>query len=124
DGAYGNLFDATHAQWPFPVKLLRQTPSRAKNAPFRFFGPTCDSLDATAGAFQLPMDVREGDLIEIGQLGAYGAAMTTNFNGFGTTATVVSQDAPWPSLYGDVAVAAPVAKPRKRSAKPRTTPAR
>ncbi len=123
DGAYGNLFDATHAQWPFPVKLLRQTPSRAKLAPFRFFGPTCDSLDAAAGLFQLPMDVREGDLIEIGQLGAYSAAMGTRFNGFGETVTVECADAPWPSMYPVEAPA--VAAPKvRRARKPRLTPVR
>jgi ornithine decarboxylase len=110
DGAYGNLFDATHAQWPFPVKLLRKTQSRAKLAPFRFYGPTCDSLDAAAGSFHLPMDVREGDLIEIGMLGAYGIAMSTRFNGFGDTVTIEAQDAPWPTMFGDAA-AQPTAQP-------------
>ena len=121
DGAYGNLFDATHAQWPFPVKLLRQTPSRSRLAPFRFFGPTCDSLDAAAGSFELPMDVAEGDLIEIGQLGAYGAAMGTRFNGFGDTVTIMSGDAPWPSMYGTVEAAKVVRIAKPRARKPRTT---
>jgi ornithine decarboxylase len=115
DGAYGNLFDATHAQWPFPVKLLRPTPSRAKLAPFRFYGPTCDSLDAAAGSFMLPLDMREGDLIEIGQLGAYSSAMGTRFNGFGETVTVQSQDAPWPSMYAEEAA---VVAPKTRKPRP------
>jgi ornithine decarboxylase len=34
------------------------------------------------GPFPLPADAREGDWIEIGQLGAYGAALRTAFNGF------------------------------------------
>ena len=34
------------------------------------------------GPFLLPDDVREGDRVEIGQLGAYGAALRTAFNGF------------------------------------------
>ena len=34
------------------------------------------------GPFLLPDDVGEGDWIEIGQLGAYGAALRTAFNGF------------------------------------------
>lgn len=115
DGAYGSLFDATHAKWPFPVRLLRAQESRARLAPFRFFGPTCDSLDAAQGPFQLPLDVREGDLIEIGQLGAYGSAMSTRFNGFGDAVTIVSDDAPWPSLYGADTQARPAKKsPRKR----------
>ena len=37
------------------------------------------------GPFHLPADVREGDFIEIGMLGAYGVAMNTRFNGYGDT---------------------------------------
>ncbi|MGE0595752.1 MAG: type III PLP-dependent enzyme [Hyphomonadaceae bacterium] len=115
DGSYGNLFDATHSNWPYPVKLLRQEPSKAKLAPFTFYGPTCDSIDVSSGTYQLPVDVREGDLIEIGALGAYGAAMGSRFNGFGETVTIESKDAPWPSLFG--AVEAPVvAMPKRRRA--------
>jgi ornithine decarboxylase len=109
DGAYGNLFDAAHVKWPFPVKLLREGGSRAKNAPFRFYGPTCDSIDAAQGPFELPADVREGDYIEIGMLGAYGVAMATRFNGFGATETVVCADAPWPSMFAERAAAEPAA---------------
>ncbi|MGE0046467.1 MAG: type III PLP-dependent enzyme [Hyphomonadaceae bacterium] len=127
DGAYGNLFDAAHINWPFPVKLLRQTPSRAKLAPFKFFGPTCDSLDTAAGPFHLPADIREGDVIEIGMTGAYSTAMGTRFNGFGETELVHAQDAPWPTLFGGEKAqeAQPAAeivqlaerKPRKRRSK-------
>ncbi|HVY86566.1 MAG TPA: type III PLP-dependent enzyme, partial [Caulobacterales bacterium] len=102
DGSYGNLFDATHSNWPYPVKLLRDGAS-SELAPFRFFGPTCDSIDAAAGTFALPADIREGDLIEIGQLGAYGATMATRFNGFGDTVTIQSKDAPWPSMFVEAA---------------------
>ena len=119
DGSYGNLFDATHSNWPYPVKLLRTNPSNAKLAPFTFYGPTCDSIDVSSGKFELPVDVREGDLIEIGALGAYGAAMGSRFNGFGETVTMESKDAPWPSLYG-AAEAPVVAMPkRKRAKKPK-----
>ncbi len=116
DGAFGTLFDATHLNWSFPAKLLRREPSRAKLAPFRLYGPTCDSMDAAAGPFMLPADIGEGDLIEIGSLGAYGTAMGTRFNGFGETVTIESKDAPWPSMYGE-AQAAVVAMKRKRSPK-------
>jgi ornithine decarboxylase len=99
DGAFGTLFDATHLNWSFPAKLLRNEPSRAKLAPFRLYGPTCDSMDAAAGPFMLPADIREGDLIEIGMLGAYGTAMATEFNGFRTAATVIALDNPDESMY-------------------------
>jgi len=49
---------------------------------FSFFGPTCDSADVMRGPFWLPEDIAEGDWIEIGQLGAYGACLRTGFNGF------------------------------------------
>ena len=114
DGAFGTLFDATHLNWAFPAKLLRQEPSRAKLAPFRLYGPTCDSMDAAAGPFMLPADIQEGDLIEIGSLGAYGTAMGTRFNGFGETVTIESKDSPWPSMYGEASSV--VAMPKRKRA--------
>ena len=36
---------------------------------FDFFGPTCDSLDYMKGPFILPNNIKEGDYIELGQLG-------------------------------------------------------
>ncbi|MEZ5958062.1 MAG: type III PLP-dependent enzyme [Hyphomonadaceae bacterium] len=119
DGAFGTLFDATHLNWAFPAKLLREQPSRAKLAPFRLYGPTCDSMDAAAGPFMLPADIQEGDLIEIGSLGAYGTAMGTRFNGFGETVTIESKDAPWPSLYGEAVGTVTAMPKRKRSRKPK-----
>ncbi|HYD87621.1 MAG TPA: type III PLP-dependent enzyme [Vitreimonas sp.] len=115
DGAFGTLFDATHLNWAFPAKLLRPEPSKAKLAPFRLYGPTCDSMDAAAGPFMLPADIREGDLIEIGSLGAYGMAMATRFNGFGEAVTIESKDSPWPTMYGE-AQAPVVAMPKRKRA--------
>lgn len=86
DGAYGNLFDAAHCKWPFPVQAHR--PHGEFLAPvqeFKLYGPTCDSIDTMSGPFLLPADLDEGDYIEIGMLGAYGVAMQTRFNGFGET---------------------------------------
>ena len=100
DGSYGALFDAAHAKWPFPVKLHRSGETSATLKPYRFFGPTCDSLDAMPGPFWLPEDVREGDFIEIGMLGAYGVAMSTRFNGFGDVDTCEVGDAPMLSMFG------------------------
>jgi ornithine decarboxylase len=99
DGAYGALFDAAHIGWRFPVVLLRETESRAKEMAFSFYGPTCDDLDHMTGPFMLPADVVAGDYLEIGMLGAYGAAMRTGFNGFGVTETLVVDDEPMASLY-------------------------
>ena len=101
DGSYGSLFDASHFKWPFPVKLFRdgetvETPLK----PFRFYGPTCDSIDHMPGPFWLPEDAGEGDYIEIGMLGAYGVAMTTRFNGYGDMDVAELTDPPMASMYG------------------------
>jgi ornithine decarboxylase len=105
DGSYGSLFDAAHVKWPFPVKLYRGEGEEAHEVegplrPFRFYGPTCDSLDHMPGPFWLPEDIREGDYVEIGMLGAYGVAMNTRFNGFGDAETAVVSDAPMASMFG------------------------
>ncbi|WP_395673703.1 type III PLP-dependent enzyme [Phenylobacterium sp.] len=105
DGSYGSLFDAAHTKWPFPVRLFRGQGAEAHIVegplkPYRFYGPTCDSLDHMPGPFWLPGDVQEGDYVEIGMLGAYGIAMNTRFNGFGDAETVVVDDPPMASMYG------------------------
>ena len=105
DGSYGSLFDAAHSKWPFPVKLLRREGGEAVEVegglkPFRFYGPTCDSIDHMPGPFWLPEDVREGDFVEIGMIGAYGVAMNTRFNGYGDNETVQVDDAPMGSMFG------------------------
>ncbi len=99
DGAYGALFDAAHIDWRFPVELVRDTASRARDMEFSFWGPTCDDMDYMRGPFALPADIAAGDYIEIGMLGAYGAAMRTGFNGFTAGETVIVTDEPMNTLY-------------------------
>eukprot|EP01031_Cornospumella_fuschlensis_P047425 gene47425-58092_t len=74
--AWSDLLLHTHT-------LLREPESDAEMTAFSFYGPTCDDLDHMAGPFFLPADIKAGDFIEIGMLGAYGCAMRTKFNGFG-----------------------------------------
>jgi ornithine decarboxylase len=101
DGSYGALFDAAHSKWPFPVKLHRANGEASETLkPFRFFGPTCDALDAMPGPFWLPDDVGEGDYIEIGMMGAYGVALSSRFNGFGDIEHCETDDAPMLSMFG------------------------
>jgi ornithine decarboxylase len=100
DGAYGSMFDAAHFKWPFPVRLIRDGQAPVETRPFRFFGPTCDSIDAMAGPYWLPEDVGEGDYLEIGQMGAYGVAMATRFNGYGDVDIAEVGEAPVASMYG------------------------
>jgi ornithine decarboxylase len=102
DGAYGALFDAAHVGWRFPVKPLREGANdvvAAASEAFSFYGPTCDDLDHMEGPFELPADTRAGDYIEIGMLGAYGAAMKTAFNGFGENEVHEASDEPMASQY-------------------------
>ena len=101
DGAYGALFDAAHIGWRFPVALVRDEASHARDLAFSFYGPTCDDMDYMRGPFMLPADVQAGDMIEIGMLGAYGAAMRTGFNGFTAGETVMVSDEPMETVYGD-----------------------
>jgi ornithine decarboxylase len=85
DGVYGSLSDAGGPGFRFPVRLIRPEGRDAASPAdheFELFGPTCDSADRMRGPFRLPEDVLEGDWIEIGQLGAYGSALRTAFNGF------------------------------------------
>jgi len=98
DGAYGALFDAAHIAWRFPVRAIGDGLAAAE-AEFAFYGPTCDDADYMKGPFLLPADIKAGDYIEIGMLGAYGSAMKTGFNGFGTARSVVVTDEPMASLY-------------------------
>ena len=96
DGGFGALYDAAALGWRYPVRRIWRAGAGAPDeageaplAPFRFFGPTCDSMDRMDGPFFLPEDMDEGDWIEIANLGAYGAAMRTRFNGFGAGRTVL-----------------------------------
>ena len=68
---------------------------------FSFFGPTCDSLDYMRGPFLLPNNIKEGDYIELGQLGAYGLTFRTKFNGFYSNEIFELCDKPIMSLYDD-----------------------
>ncbi|HBR82631.1 MAG TPA: decarboxylase [Erythrobacter sp.] len=98
DGAYGALFDAAHVDWKFPVRALEDDLIKP-DMDFAFYGPTCDDADYMQGPFVLPEDIQAGDYIEIGMLGAYGAAMKTDFNGFGAADRVLVSDEPMASLY-------------------------
>ncbi len=95
DGIYGSLSEMTQVDIRMPVRLIRlQGEAAPKLRPFILNGPTCDSLDVLPGTFDLPEDTREGDWIEIDQLGAYSNALATHFNGFYPEAFVEVHDAP------------------------------
>jgi len=93
DGVYGALSDAGAPAFRFPARRIGHAVD-APLVPFSFFGPTCDSADVMRGPFLLPADITEGDWIEIGQLGAYGACLRTSFNGFDRAGMVEVDDRP------------------------------
>ncbi|SFG04350.1 ornithine decarboxylase [Novosphingobium sp. CF614] len=113
DGAYGALYDAAHVGWRFPVRHIACANGNDNDGvaafggaidtqdlqDFSFYGPTCDDADFMEGPFMLPAGIKAGDWIEVGMLGAYGAAMRTAFNGFGGGETVTVTDEPMASLY-------------------------
>ncbi len=100
DGAFGTLFDAAYSGFRFPARLITTSRRKAKPvAEFALYGPTCDSSDYLPGPFVLPAGVREGDYIEIGQIGAYGRVLGNRFNGFGEYDEVILTDEPMLSMY-------------------------
>ncbi|MEI7668977.1 MAG: type III PLP-dependent enzyme [Pseudomonadota bacterium] len=101
DGVYGSLFDAGYPAFIYPTRAIRLDGGfSAQSLEFKFFGPTCDSLDTMNGPFTLPSDIKEGDWIEIGGLGAYSKSMRTNFNGFYSDKQAELMDSPMLSMYG------------------------
>ena len=94
DGLYGGLMEVTQAPDLHPFfRVIRKDAvhmPRQQNT-FTVYGPTCDPLDRLPHALALPADIREGDYIEFGGVGAYGTATSTRFNGYGRFLTVRTQ---------------------------------
>ena len=85
DGIYGTLMEIYQVRDIVPpVRAIRggQTLGGATRA-YTLYGPTCDPLDKLPVKFELPSELRENDFIEFGSVGAYGAATSTRFNGYG-----------------------------------------
>jgi ornithine decarboxylase len=85
DGIYGALAELIHSKIQPPTRVLtrdgeeRTGPTRR----YRVFGPTCDGFDESPAPFDLPIGTREGDWLLLEEMGAYSAALITNFNGLG-----------------------------------------
>ncbi len=112
DGAYGALFDAAHLNWVFPVRHLpasgKVQAGAVEMVPYSFWGPTCDSIDHMKGPFLLPASVKEGDYLEIGNIGAYGRAIAGRFNGYGAYEQAILEDEPALTMFGVDAAASAV----------------
>jgi len=100
DGTYGSLFDAGVPNFVLPTKMIpnRRIASK-KLTSYNLYGPTCDSIDYMKGPFVLPNNLKEGDYIEMGQLGAYSLTFRTKFNGFYSDKIFEVQDKPIISMY-------------------------
>jgi diaminopimelate decarboxylase len=68
------LYDAHH-----PIVPVRQ-PQATTEAAVDVVGPICETGDVLARERPLP-ELREGELLAILQVGAYGFAMSSNYNG-------------------------------------------
>lgn len=89
DGIYGNLQELRSPHECRPARLIGMDDQvRRGQEAFRIYGPTCDSDDVLGAPLRLPEDVREGDWIEVGMMGAYSSCTRTPFNGFSAHSTV------------------------------------
>jgi len=100
DGTYGSLFDAGVLNFILPTKMIPNGRITSKKlTSYSLYGPTCDSSDYMKGPFVLPNNLREGDYIEMGQLGAYSLTFRTKFNGFYSDQIYEVYDKPIMSMY-------------------------
>ena len=100
DGTYGSLFDAGVLNFVLPTRMIPNGRMTSKKlTSYSLYGPTCDSADFMKGPFVLPNNLKEGDYIEIGQLGAYSLTFRTQFNGFYSDKIFEVQDKPIMSMY-------------------------
>ena len=84
DGMYG-VFWLLRIDGPdsFPVRTYRDDkPLEGEKMEFQINGPTCDSTDTLPGLVPLPADIRPGDYLEFGNIGAYSISGRTDYNGY------------------------------------------
>jgi len=90
DGIYGALSEAPSLGLPAYRAIARTGAARSgPPAPFRVFGPTCDSLDELPGPLQVPSTIAEGDWLLFSAMGAYVTGVSTRFNGYGDWQTAL-----------------------------------
>ena len=100
DGTYGSLFDAGVPNFILPTRMISNGRITSKKlTSYSLYGPTCDSIDYMKGPFVLPNNLKEGDYIEVGQLGAYSLTFRTKFNGFYSDKIFEVKDKPIMSMY-------------------------
>ena len=89
DGVYGNFSEMAmpNSRIMYPARTYRVSGGAARvldaeTRSFVVYGPTCDSCDVLPQTIDLPADIRLGDFIEFGLIGAYTYSNRTEFNGF------------------------------------------
>ena len=102
DGMYGIFWELRfEGHDGFPVRSYRDgKPHDGETMPFIVNGPTCDSKDILPGKVELPHDIRPGDHLEFGNIGAYSLSGRTDFNGYYSDhiVTITSESEYPPSL--------------------------
>lgn len=89
DGVYGALMEVSQVpELQPPHRVIREGKPLNGDRLVTVYGPTCDPLDKLPSQIAVPSDIREGDFVEFGCLGAYGSATMTRFNGYGGHQTI------------------------------------
>jgi len=94
DGMYGIFWELRFKEHGgFPSRTWRdgvvhQSPQQS----FRLYGPTCDASDVVPERIMLPADLRAGDFIEFGSIGAYSLSGRTRFNGYYSDRVITLSD--------------------------------
>jgi diaminopimelate decarboxylase len=70
------LYGARH-----PVRLIRPGRRIAERGDWSLAGPVCEAGDLLADELDLGREAGEGALLAVERVGAYGLAMTSNYNG-------------------------------------------
>lgn len=100
DGIHGALVETVAAKVKLPARLIRLNGSPATQLiSYTVNGCTCDSTDVLLTTFDLPVDVKEGDWVEIDRVGAYSNALANKFNGFYSDKMVVINEKPFSAVY-------------------------
>ncbi|KAJ9607027.1 hypothetical protein H2200_008099 [Cladophialophora chaetospira] len=81
NGLYGDLHDPARYNWPVDATLLCDLTDPGDLGDFSLYGPTCDDDDFIRGPIRLPKKIAPGDAIWFRNVGAYGTALRTKFNG-------------------------------------------
>ncbi len=101
DGSYGALFDAAHAKWPFPVKLVRDGDAERRAAEaVPLLRPDLRLPRPMPGPFWLPEDVRRGRLRRDRHAGGLWRRHGDPLQRLRRPRAASVEDAPMASMYG------------------------